>query len=79
MAGGEIHFELSSAHLKDVGEAAELTGLALEAGEERTDYSCIHLTLEVEEARGALGKPVHAPCPLAFPSLPRWRWTSCLP
>lgn len=79
MAGGEIHFELCRAHLEDVSEAAELTGLALEAGQERTDYSSLHLTLEVEEACGALGKPVRVPCPPASPSLPRWRWTSCLP
>ena len=79
MAGGEIHFELGSAHLEEVGEAAELNGLALEAGQERTDYSCLHLTLEMEEACGVLGKQVRVPCPPAFPSLPHWRWTSCLP
>lgn len=60
MAGGEIHFELGPAHLEDVREAAELNGLALEAGQERTDFSCLHLTLEGEEACGALGKPVCA-------------------
>ena len=37
MAGGEIHFELCRAHLEDVSEAAELNGLALEAGQETTD------------------------------------------
>ena len=70
VAGGEIHFELGRAHLEDAREAVEGNGLALEAGQERTDSWRLRLTLEGEEACGALGKPVCA-MPTSFSIAPR--------
>lgn len=70
MAGGEVHLEVGRAHLEDAGEAAERNGLALEAGQGRIDSWRLRLTLEGEEACGALGKP---PCavPTSFSIAPR--------